>query len=180
MNACGSALLGRDIVDVSLELIDSVRVKRQKIRYLLADRHYSFKRIDRWLYPLLNRGIEQVVQLRQGDYGFREWDGMLFVAGHAHCPATPQHLGDIKQPGLGASHKDFEDFYKQMEVREAFAAQNTHRLTSDGKSRWRCPALDGAIGCQLRAGTIHMGRQAGAPQVKNPPKHPPAICTEKA
>ena len=169
---------GTDVVTVSLGLIDSLRNKGQKIRHLLADRHYSFKRIDRWLYQLIARGIEQVVQLRETDHRFEEWDGMLFTAGHAHCPATPRHLGEIRQPGLGATPGEWDAFYTKIEERYAYAAERTHRLQPDGTSRWKCPAAAGKIGCPLRAGTVEAARQLHLPIVASPPEHPPAICTK--
>ena len=169
---------GTDIVDVSLALIDQVLAKDEKIRYLLADRHYSFKKVERWLYPLLERGIEPVVQLREGDHGFREWEGMQFAAGHAHCPATPQHLGEIRQPTLGAKSEKWNKYEKLIAERQAYAAQRTHKLKPDGTSRWRCPALNGTVGCQLRPGTVEAARHLQLPIVASPPEHPHSICTQ--
>jgi hypothetical protein len=169
---------GTDIVDVSLALIDSVRATKQSIRYLLADRHYSYKKIDRWLYRLIERGIEPVVQLREGDHGFREWDGMLFAAGHAHCPATPQHLGDIKQPPLDGTSEDWQQFHELIAEREAYAAQRTQKLQPNGSSRWRCPALNGTVGCPLRPGSVEAARHLQLPIVATPPTHPPSLCTQ--
>ena len=170
---------GQDIVDVSLELIDSVRASGQPIKHLMADRHYSYKKIQRWLFNLLKRNISQVVHLRADDQGFREWDGMLFAAGHAHCPATPQHLGDIRQPALEATDQDWEDFYTRIEERQAYAAQRTRPLTVEGETRWGCPALNGTVGCPLREGTLQAARQLNLPIVHNPPAHPPQICKQK-
>lgn len=169
---------GTDIVDVSVALIDSVRATKQRIRYLLADRHYSYKKIDRWLYQLIERGIEPVVQLREGDQGFREWDGLLFAAGHAHCPATPLQLSEIKQPGFDSTPQDWQKFHELIDEREPYAAQAVQRLKTDGTSRWRCPALNGTIGCPLREGTLEAARELNLPQVASPPSHPPTICTQ--
>jgi hypothetical protein len=61
---------GHDIVDVSLELIDSVRASGQPIKHLMADRHYSYKKIQRWLSTSSNGTSSQVVHLRADDHGF--------------------------------------------------------------------------------------------------------------
>ncbi len=169
---------GTDIVDVSLALIDSVRATNQSIRYLLADRHYSYKKIDRWLYRLIERGIEPVVQLREGDHGFREWDGMLFAAGHAHCPATPQHLGDIKQPALDGTSEDWRSSTNSSLNAKRMQHSAPRNSKPDGSSRWRCPALNGTVGCPLRPGSVEAARHLQLPIVATPPAHPPSICTQ--
>lgn len=170
----------QDIVDVSLALIDSVRAKGQPIRYLLGDRHYSYKRVERWLYELLKRGISQVVKLRIDDHGFREWDGMLFAAGHAHCPQTPEHLATIKEPGKDADSSDWDEFYANIQKRQHYAAERTLPLTADGGSRWRCPAQAGSLGCPLVPGTVGAAKNLGLPIVHQTPEHPPKICTQKS
>lgn len=171
---------GTDVVDVSLDLIDTVRKTGQKIEYLLADRHYSYKRIHRWLYQLIDRNIEQVVQLRAPDQGFTEWDGMLFTAGHAHCPATPQNLGAIPQPGFDATDAEWGQFFTRIHERMPYAAQKRSPLNTEGESRWSCPALNGSVGCPLRPGTLKAARTLNLPIIHNPPKHPPSICTQKS
>lgn len=169
---------GQDIVEVSLALIDSVLATGQGIRYLLGDRHYSYKRIERWLYELLKRGISQVVTLREDDHGFRDWEGMQFVAGHAHCPQVPEHLGVIKEPGTDATSEEWDDFYASIEERQAYACQRTLPLNINGETRWRCPALNGTVGCPKRAGTMQAARSLGLPLINQPPEHTLPICTQ--
>lgn len=168
----------QDIVDVSLELIDDVLATGQRIRYLMGDRHYSYKRLDRWMYELLRRRISQVADLREGDHGFREWDGMLFVAGHAHCPQTPERLGTIKKPGSDSGPDAWDDFYTQIQEREAHACERVLPLNTSGETRWRCPARAGTLGCPLVRGTVSASRTKGLPRIHSAPEFPTAICKQ--
>ena len=92
-----------DIVDPCLQMLDSLLAHRIEIGELIVDRHYSYKAHDRWLAQLRRRGIHQISDLHDNDYGFREWDGMLVAASHPHCPMTPSRLGKIERPGPNAT-----------------------------------------------------------------------------
>ena len=173
---------GTDIVDPSLELIDSVRATGQPIKYLLADRHYPFKRFDRWLQQLLHRGIRQVVDLRADDHGFKDWgDGTKIVAGWFHCPATPNHLGNIPAPDVAtATPQDWDTFHNQIEERRPYAARRTMPLKPNGMSRWQCPARAGTVGCPHVDGSEEEALKNGLPIVATPPalKNTPAMCRQ--
>ena len=169
-----------DVVNVSLELIDSVVSTGQKIRNLMSDRHYSFKQFDRWFRELLLRDINQVVDLRVDDQGFKEWNGVLIAAGQPHCTATPVHLGTICRPEKGASEADWKKFSQLISEREAYSTSMPSPLNADGSFRVGCPALAGTIGCPLRPGTVPAARQLGLPIVINPPAsdEAPTICKQ--
>jgi hypothetical protein len=171
---------GQDVVSPSLDLIDSVIDSGQPIKYLLTDRHYSYKKFERWLSPLLARNIEQVVDLRSDDHGFQEWDGVLVAAGCVHCPSTPAALASIPKPDMQATEDEFEAFYDAIDERYAYAARRTLPLTPTGQSRWQCPALNGKIGCSLRPGTVETAQEFGQPIVANPPMldDAPKICSQ--
>ena len=106
---------------------------------ILADRHYSFKRYDRWFMGLLKRGIRHVVDLHAKDQGFKDWDGMQMAAGWAHCPFAPKDLGSIPTLSPRATEAERADFNSRIATRQAYAAQRTGRINPDGKVRFRCP-----------------------------------------
>ena len=172
---------GRDIVNPCLGMFDRMMAEGKTIRTILVDRHYSYKGYDRWMSELLKRGIEQVADMHSNDQGFRDWDGMKFVAGWAHCPSTPDRLGTIPALGPTATPKEIADFNALINERRAYAAKRVNTLGVDGKIRFSCPALDGSVGCPLRAGTMATAITAQLPQISNPPAEigRPSICTQQ-
>ena len=170
-----------DIIEPTMAMIDEVISAGQGIRYVMVDRHYSYKRFDRWLLELTKRGITQVIDLRENEQGFKSWDGIPFAAAWAHCPGTPEHLGSIPTLPPNATRKQTEDFTALIEERWAYAAQRSAILTEDGKCRFRCPALAGKIGCALVPGSEQAAINLGLPVVANPPSQEsaPALCTQK-
>jgi hypothetical protein len=173
---------GADVVEPSLEIIDSVRATGQRVRYLLSDRHYPYKKYDRWLRQLLLRGIRQVVDLRSDDHGFQDWgDKTKIVAGWPHCPGTPVDLGEIPAPDVAtATPQDWERFHDRIEDRRPFAARRTMPLKPDGMSRWQCPARSQKVGCPLVSGSVDVAIETGRPVVANPPnlEDAPDLCRQ--
>jgi hypothetical protein len=170
-----------DIIEPTLAMIDEITANGQRIRYVIVDRHYSYKRFDRWLLKLTERGITQVIDLRENEQGFRSWDGIPFAASWAHCPGTPEHLGVIPTLSPNATRNQTAEFTALIEERWAYAAQRSAILTRDGKCRFRCPALAGKIGCALVPGSEQVAINLGLPVVANPPspESAPALCTQK-
>lgn len=172
---------GTDVIEPSFDMIDSILAEGQAITYLMADRHYSFKLISRWLFQLIRRGIEHVVDLRVDDQGFVMWEGTLIAAGWPHCPATPSELGDIRKPDVDkGTKKEWRVFFDKIKRRFQYAAERTAPLKADGKSRWGCPAFCGKLGCLLIPGSVEAARAAGLEIVQNPPSpdNAPRICTQ--
>jgi hypothetical protein len=101
------------------------------------------------------------------------------AAGWLHCPATPDELGTITRPSLGAPQGDYEAFRTQITERQSWALGRDERTNAEGRARYLCPALDGRRGCVLREGTVEAARGAGLPIVTNPPEldTAPACCT---
>ena len=188
-----------DIVAPSLAMIDTLLAKPNGcIEELLVDRHYSYKKVDRWYTELVARGIRQVLDLHRNDQGFRPVGGMRVAAGWPHCPATPDQLGTIVRPSPPGSKppksagtpgatkaalqadKDKEakqraaylrrreTFDQRITERSAYAMERRSGIGSD-KIRYGCPALDGTVGCPLRPGTMDAAEQLGLPTVENPP-----------
>lgn len=181
-----------DIVDPSLDVIDTILRTGQNLRYLIVDKHYHYKGFGRWLLELVKRGVKQIHDLRVDEIGFKDWNGALMTAGVPHCPATPLRLGPIAPLGLppdrDASRKEWQDYLARKAAfeaaiaeREAYAATRHSPLNEDGCSRWICPAKSGKIGCPLVTGSVQVAQEAGLPIAANPPDpdDAPAMCRQQ-
>lgn len=170
---------GWDFVEPLLQLLDRMTGGGVPIHRLIVDRHYSYKRYDRWVSALLQRGIRQVVDLHSTDQGFLDWDGGLVAAGWLHCPHTPGHLGSIPALGPNATADERRQFALRIAERQAYAAQRVDRLDATGRIRFRCPALNGTVGCPLRPGTEAAALEHGFPIVTPTGESPlPRLCTQ--
>lgn len=169
-----------DIVEVSLNLIDRVR-ERQQVRDLAADRHYSYKEWSRWAHELWKRGIHPVLDLREDEHGFRDFNGARLAASWPHCPATPTRLGTIPRPGPTATKADKAVFERNIAERQTYAMRRVKGHVPDGASRWECPARAGKLGCPLVEGTVDAARQLQLRVVAKPPAgaDKPACCTQR-
>ncbi|WP_028652722.1 hypothetical protein [Nocardioides halotolerans] len=169
-----------DIVDVSLGLLDRVRA-HTPVKDLAADRHYSYKEWNRWAYQLWTRGIRPVLDLRENEHGFRDYDGAKIAASWPHCPGTPNRLGTIPRPGIGASRAAQERFEKLIAERQAYAMRRVKSHIPDGASRWECPARAGKVGCTHVPGTIEVAHQLDLPSIARPPAQDakPTCCNQR-
>lgn len=171
-----------DIVDVSLRLIDQIQSRSPFIR-IIGDRHYGYKRFDRWALELWNRRIHQVLDLRVDKPGPVDPYGAKVIDGRPHCPGMAAHLENLS-PSEGSTKQ--AEFTRQIEYRQKFAFRMvTGPLASASKvaagqpdpkvgiTRWECPALAGTIGCPLRAGTVRAAREHDFPIVPSPPTPEP-------
>lgn len=168
-----------DVVEPVLGMLDRLTARGVKLGKILADRHYSFKRYDRWFMGLLKRGIRHVVDLHAKDQGFKDWDGMQMAAGWAHCPFVPKDLGSIPTLSPRAMEAERADFNSRIATRQAYAAQRTGRINPDGKVRFRCPALNGTVGCPRREGTEAAAISLGLPIIKPTDDVKPKLCTQE-
>ncbi|MFM2183250.1 MAG: hypothetical protein RJB61_1544 [Actinomycetota bacterium] len=173
-----------DIVDVSMRVLDQVDAG-QPGKLLLADNHYHYKKFHRWLQPLRAKQWDPLHDLRVNEQGFTEFERMRWAAGHAHCPATPDGLGTIARPGPTETSRDAHvAFRQQLNLRQHYAMKMHSLPDLDGSHRVACPALDGRIGCPLRAGTTAAATAVGQPVVANPPsindpEGLPKCCTQQ-
>ncbi len=159
-----------DVAEPSLALIRRfIERTDETIKYLLVDRHYSYKQYDRWLHPLLELHIRQIADLRSDEQGWKLWNGLKFVAGTAHCPCTPDVHQNIPSPGLNGTQEQWDNFHTLIEDRKSYACQIINRLDSDGKTKVRCPAKAGTVGCPRRQGTVASALELGLPIIANPP-----------
>lgn len=180
-----------DIVDVSLRLIDQIR-DRAPFTRLIGDRHYGYKKFDRWAMELWTRRIHQVLDLRVDKPAPVDRHGAHIIDGRPHCPAVPDHLRDLAPSDDPDKHAAFREAINR---RRAYAM---HRLKSPlaspsatpdkpdpkvGVTRWVCPALNGTVGCPLREDTVVTARNQGHPIVANPPAPDlgelPKCCTQR-
>lgn len=168
-----------DIVDVSLRLVDQIRDRAPFVR-LIGDRHYGYKRYDRWAMELWRRRIHQVLDLRVDKPGAMDQYGSKVIDGRPHCPGMATHLETLTPSEDPTAQAEFRN---QIAHREKFAlrmvkgplaspsktaaGENDPRL---GVTRWQCPAVAGTVGCPLRQGTVALARQTGAPVVPHPPQ----------
>lgn len=168
-----------DVVDPTLKMLDSLLETPGGVTDVCVDRHYSYKRVERWADELRKRGISQHFDLRSDEQGFRDVNGMRLAAGWMHCPATPDELGTINRPPPGAPIDTREEFARRIEQRRSWAMDRHERVNRKGRSRWTCPAVAGSRGCPLRPGTVEVAREAGLPIVQQPPaaETAPKCCT---
>lgn len=182
-----------DIVAVSLRLVDQIRERAPFVR-LIGDRHYGYKRYDRWAMELWRRRIHQVLDLRVDKPGAMDQYGSKVIDGRPHCPGLAPHLEALTPSDDPTEQAEFRN---QIAYREKFAlrmvkgplASPTKTAAGEddpkaGVTRWQCPALAGTVGCALRLGTVAVARQSGAPVVPTPPQTEqhadlPRCCTQQ-
>jgi hypothetical protein len=158
-----------DIVDVSLSLLDRLDRPAEE---LIVDRHYHYKKPERWRDELATRDIDQIHDLRVDEHGFTELEHTRWAAGWPHCPATPDTYGVIERPGPTTDRSTdtkWQEFDRRIAERAAYAFRRVTSPDIHGAARWECPAAAGQIGCPLRAGTVEAAVTIGQPIIENPP-----------
>lgn len=172
-----------DIVDVSLDLLDRVT---GPLSDLVNDSHYHYKEHSRWNQVLIAKGINQHFDLRSDEQAFHDHDRARWNSGWPHCPATPDSLANIPSPGMNATNDEWQAHHDLIAGRQAFAMRRINPLDSNNVARYQCPALDGRVGCPLRAGTVKPAIANGLPVIENPPgsgndlEPLPACCTQQS
>jgi hypothetical protein len=166
-----------DIVDVTVGMIDDVLAAGVEVGDLIGDRHYSYKKAERWAQPLWKRGVRLVHDLRKDDHGAVDYEGSKIIAGWPHCPGTPSHLEVLLRPGSSGTAEEIDIFRSQIDERFKFAMRRHKTVLGDGKSRWGCPALNGKVGCPFIEGTVEVARESGQPIVV-PPEAKTPFCKQ--
>lgn len=171
---------GDDLVKSTLPLIDRARAAGHTITDVIVDRHYSYKNVQAWARPLRERGINQHLDLRANEQGFRDHEGVKIAAAWPHCPATPSRLGTIPRPGPDASEDKEAAFRATIEERRAYAMHRVERPNANERMRAMCPAVYGSVGCPLREKSVRSAEESGLPIVVNPPapETAPKCCTQ--
>lgn len=157
-----------DIVDATIGMLRSVLDRGAPIGDLIGDRHYSYKKYERWALPLAQMGIRQVLDMRATDHGPQGYKGAVILDGTPHCPMTPDGLRRMDRPGLGSSSAEVEAYQNLIAERQKYAMvrKQTAHQNRDGKTRWLCPAAAGKLGCPQVDGSLQVARDTGAPIVR--------------
>ena len=172
-----------DVVAVSLDMFDRLNTPEHPARItdVIVDKHYHYKTVDRWLAALYARGIRQHHDLRKKEARFIPYLGMRFFAGHAHCPATPDELGNVQPLPVNADPSTIETFITLTDRRHKFAMTQHTAVNADREVRYVCPAVDGKIGCPRKPGTVQRAIEQGD-QIADPTLIPdgitPLCCTQ--
>ena len=167
-----------DVVDVTINMIKELIAAGQQPGDLLGDRHYSYKKWDRWALPLAELGVKLVHDIRKDDHGAVDYQGAKIITGTPHCPGTPEHFERLERPAVTASAADHNAFRVLIAERWAYAMQRRSPLDRTGKSRWACPALAGKVGCPWIQDSVPAARDNGYPVV-TPPEAKTAFCTQQ-
>ncbi|WP_370246385.1 hypothetical protein [Nocardioides sp.] len=161
---------------------------------LIGDRHYGYKKFDRWAMQLWERRIHQVLDLRADKPGPVDQFGSKVIDGRPHCPGLAPHLENLT---LTDDPTERALFVHQIDHRQKFVlrmvkgplasptkAANAENDPKVGITRWQCPASAGQVGCPLREGTVTVARDLGLPIVPRPPVADPdgtlpKCCTQE-
>lgn len=170
-----------DIVDPTLGMIRRVISRGSDIGDLIGDRHYSYKKYERWALPLAKLGIRQVLDLRANDHGPKDYKGAVILDGTPHCPMTPEGLRGLERPGLTATREEIDAYQQLIAERQQYAMtrKKTPQQNRDGKTRWLCPAAAGKIACSKVINSAKVARDHGAPIVRPPHDLDSAFCSSK-
>jgi len=191
------------MADPTLGVVDRMAAQGHPVTELIVDRGFSNYTPDNWAYGLRDRGIQQVLDLSDHDYGATDFNGVPMIAGWPHCPAMPAELEEIRRPvsltagtlkkSATASDRMFHnrlvaeiaDFHEKIAAREMYAFVRTS-LGQDrsktgkakGSEQFMCPAQAGKAVCD----NCPLSKYAPTdlPRVPNPPTGPdiPAACKQ--
>ncbi|MGY1669758.1 hypothetical protein [Geodermatophilus sp. SYSU D00710] len=174
-----------DIVEPSLELVKKRLARSAPIEDLLGDRHYSYKKAERWAQPLWQLRVRPVLDLRENDHRPVDYEGAVILAGTPHCQ-PPQSLWRLPRPGKGAPKEAFDAHAEAIAERQQYALKRHKTAWSgngrdpggDGTTRWLCPAAAGTVGCPRIEGSVEVARANGLPII-TPPESELKFCSGK-
>ncbi|MBS4754718.1 hypothetical protein KG112_18075 [Nocardioides sp. zg-ZUI104] len=156
-----------DVVEASLRLLDRIQL-RSKITRLAGDLLYTNLKADRWAVPLAQRGIEQILAMREDGGGCVDINGAVMQYGWMHCPAAPMDQRPL--PATFARDEDEEhyDAVEEFKANWAFDRKESG-LGSNPSSKWICPAMAGRGGCWARGtDNVTVAQEAGLPIITPP------------
>lgn len=156
-----------DVVEASLRLLDRIQL-RSKITRVAGDLLYTNLKAHRWAVPLAQRGIEQILAMREDGDGCVDINGAVMQYGWMHCPAAPMDQRPL--PATFARDEDEEhyDAVEEFKANWAFDRKESG-LGRNPSSKWICPAMAGRGGCWARgADNVTVAREAGLPIITPP------------
>ena len=156
-----------DVVDASLRMIDRIN-RRSKITRLAGDLLYTNLKAERWAVPLAQRGIEQILAMREDSHGLMDINGALMQHGWMHCPAAP--MDQRPMPATFARDEDDSHYDAVEEFRATWSFDRKEAgLGPKASSKWICPAVANRVGCWARGqNSVTAAREAQLPIITPP------------
>lgn len=137
--------------EAGLALLDAMSSAGMPMKTVLADRGYTYLKAASWAGPLMDRGIDQVLDLHKNQRTVRPGPkpGMIWVDGGLFTAALPKHLRNLPGFPLVTTAKDKAKLVELYTEREAYAfkqmaapdySRRTVRLRGPARAgRLRCP-----------------------------------------
>jgi hypothetical protein len=145
---------------------------------LLADSGYSYRQPATFALPLRALGVQLIIDLHPNDRGPKTThQGATCANGALYCPATPKTLLELGPLAPGASPEQADQHDQQSRELHRHKLAPLTGYDPDGYHRVTCPATTGKIRCPLRPASMTLTHDR--PTIHQPPKHPPACCTQK-
>lgn len=156
-----------DVVDASLRMIDRINL-RAPITRLAGDLLYTNLKAERWAVPLAQRGIEQILAMREDSHGLMDINGAVMQHGWMHCPAAP--MDQRPMPATFDREEDDAHYDAVEDFRATWVFDRKEAgLGPKGSSKWICPAMAGRVGCWARGqNSVTVAREAGLPIITPP------------
>ncbi len=156
-----------DVVEASLRLLDRVQ-HRSRITRVAGDLLYTNLKADRWAVPLAQRGIEQILAMREDGGGCVDINGAVMQYGWMHCPAAPMDQRPLPASFARDEDDDHYDAVDEFKANWAFDRKESG-LGRNPSSKWICPAVAGRTGCWARGNdNVTVAGEAGLPIITPP------------
>lgn len=156
-----------DVVDASLRLLDRIQL-RSSVTRVAGDLLYTNLKADRWAVPLAQRGIEQVLAMREDGAGCVDINGAVMQYGWMHCPAAPMDQRPLPATFAREENEAHYDAVEEFKANWAFDRKESG-LGRSPSTKWICPAVAGRVGCSARGtNSITVAGEAGLPIVTPP------------
>lgn len=157
--------------EAGIALIDSMDESGLPTSTVLADRGYTFLVADSWADQLMQRGIEQVLDLHKNQRKTEPGplDGTIWVDGAVFSDALPEDLRKLPGFPLGQTAAEKAELVKKYDEREPYAFKPHGKPDlKEGKQRVRGPAQDGRLRCPNFPASMRKDA-AGRPQTNCAP-----------
>jgi hypothetical protein len=149
-----------------------------KLKDLLADSGYSYRKPEHWALPVRALGAQLIVDLHPADRGPHGTHmGAICSNGQLYCPTTPTTLLNITPLPRAATAKQTAGHDQQTAELAKYKLSAITAHDPDGYHRVSCPAAQGKLRCPLRPASMTLAHTR--PQILSPPEHPPTCCTQQ-
>ena len=156
-----------DVVAASLRLVDRIQL-RSKVTRIAGDLLYTNLKAERWAVPLAQRGIEQILAMREDSAGVMDINGASMQFGWMHCPAAPMDQRPLPATFAREETEEHYDAVEEFKDNWAFDRKESG-LGRNPSTKWICPAMAGRVGCWARGtDNVTTAREAGLPIVTPP------------